>query len=80
MTLKEFEREYENIRLEYEDALDPNSYETTCAQCDATIIGQFSEDGKLATPCAECGSLKTKGCLSSPAGAYGLAMRDPNFE
>ncbi len=62
------------------DALDPNSYETTCAKCDATIIGQFGPNGELATPCSECGSLETKGGLSSPAGAVHLAMFDPSFD
>lgn len=59
------------------DALDPNSYETTCAKCDATIIGQFGPKGELQTPCSQCGSLETKGGLSSPAGAMHLAMFDP---
>lgn len=61
------------------DALDPNSYETTCAKCDATIIGQFGPNGELATPCSECSSLETKGGMSSPAGAMHLALWDPRL-
>lgn len=61
------------------DKLDPNSYETTCAKCDAVVIGQFGPNGELQTPCPDCGSLEMKGGISSPAGAFGLAMRDPAY-
>lgn len=61
------------------DALDPNSYETTCAKCQHTIIGQFGPKGELQTPCAECGSTETTGSITSPAGAFSLAMHDPAY-
>jgi hypothetical protein len=56
------------------DALDPHSYETTCADCGAGIIGQFGPNGETETPCSQCGSTKTTGGISSPAGAVHLAM------
>lgn len=61
------------------DALDPNSYETTCAKCDHAIIGQFGPNGEMETPCSECGSIETTGGVSSPAGAFSLVMHDPAF-
>lgn len=61
------------------DALDPNSYETTCAECEAVVIGQFGPKGEIDTPCPDCGSTKMKGGIGSPAGAFGLAMRDPAY-
>lgn len=61
------------------DALDPNSYDTTCGDCDAYIVGQFGPNGEANTPCPACGSLKTKGGIGSPAGASMLAMRDASY-
>lgn len=57
------------------DALDPNSYETTCAACDTYILGQFDKDNRPTTPCPKCGSTETKGGISSPAGGASLLMR-----
>lgn len=59
------------------DALDPNSYETTCGRCSATIVGQFGPDGECEPKCLVCGSTETTGGLTSPAGAFHLAMHDP---
>ena len=56
------------------DALDPNSYETTCADCSTPYDGQFGPDHSLATPCPQCGSMNTKGGLMSPAGVTHLAL------
>lgn len=61
------------------DALDPNSYETTCAKCDAYVVGQFGPNGEAETPCAACGSTEYKGGMGSPAGSYSLAMRDASY-
>lgn len=61
------------------DALDPNSYETTCARCGHAIIGQFGPNGETKTPCSTCGSTETTGGIGSPAGAFSLAMHDPAF-
>ena len=56
------------------DALDPNSYETTCADCDTPYEGQFGPGHSLATPCPCCGSMKTQGGFSSPAGGMHLML------
>ena len=61
------------------DALDPNSYETTCAKCGHAVIGQFGPNGEANTPC-ECGSTEYTGGIGSPAGAFSLAMHDPAFD
>lgn len=61
------------------DALDPNSYETTCAQCDAPIFGQFGPNGETDTPCPDCGSHETTGGIASPAGAMHLALWSDNL-
>lgn len=61
------------------DALDPNSYETTCAKCDAYVVGQFGPNHETSTPCSQCGSTEYKGGLGSPAGAFSLAMHDPAY-
>lgn len=62
------------------DALDPNSYETTCAKCGAYIEGQFGPKGETDTPCPSCGSTEYEGGIGSPAGAFSLAMHDPAFD
>ena len=62
------------------DALDPNSYDTTCAKCGAYVVGQFGPNHETETPCAECGSTEYTGGFGSPAGAAFLAMRDPAFD
>ncbi len=62
------------------DALDPNSYETTCAKCGHAVIGQFGPKGETETPCASCGSTEYTGGIGSPAGAFSLAMHDPAFD
>ena len=56
------------------DALDPNSYETTCAKCGAYVVGQFGPNNETETPCAECGSTEYTGGFSSPAGGMHLAL------
>lgn len=61
------------------DALDPNSYETECAKCGHAVIGQFGPNGETSTPCAICGATEYTGGISSPAGAFGLAMHDPAY-
>lgn len=62
------------------DALDPNSYETTCAKCGSAVIGQFGPNGETTTPCASCGATDYEGGIGSPAGAFSLAMHDPAFD
>ncbi len=61
------------------DALDPNSYETTCAKCGAYVVGQFGPNNETETPCAECGSTEYTGGFGSPAGAMHLALHDPDL-
>lgn len=61
------------------DALDPNSYETTCAKCGAYVVGQFGPNHETETPCAECGSTEYTGGFGSPAGAMHLALHDPDL-
>lgn len=56
------------------DALDPNSYETTCAKCGAYVVGQFGPNHETETPCAECGSTEYTGGFGSPAGGMHLAL------
>ncbi len=58
------------------DALDRNSYETTCARCGSVVIGQFGPNKETDTPCGECGSTEYSGGFSSPAGAMSLALRE----
>lgn len=62
------------------DALDPNSYETSCAKCGGYIVGQFGPNNEAATPCPSCGSTEYTGGIGSPAGAFSLAMHDPAFD
>lgn len=62
------------------DKLDPNSYESECAKCGAHVIGQFGPKGETETPCSQCGGTELTGGISSPAGAYHLAMFDPSMD
>jgi hypothetical protein len=57
------------------DALDPNSWETFCGDCDQHYSGAFS-DPTVATEmvCPSCGSSRTAG-VSSPAGGMSLILR-----
>lgn len=56
------------------DALDPDTYETTCADCGTPYDGRFGPDHNLATPCPNCGSTET-GAVGSPAGGMHLILR-----
>jgi hypothetical protein len=56
------------------DALDPNTYETTCAKCGAYVVGTFGPNNECETPCSECGSTEYTGGIGSPAGGMHLAL------
>ena len=56
------------------DALDPNSCETTCRDCDTYYEGRLGEN----LICPECGS-SSHGAVGSPAGGMHLLMHDPGF-
>lgn len=58
------------------DALDPDTYDTTCRDCGSYYEGRLPQDRSAPPPkliCPHCGSAR-HGSVGSPAGASSLAM------
>lgn len=56
------------------DDLDPNTWETTCRDCNTYYTGVFPEKGEPELVCPDCGSKRITG-LGSPAGGMNLLYR-----
>ncbi len=57
------------------DALDPNSWETSCADCGEGYSGVFASPPEATEyMCPSCGSTRTEG-IASPAGGMSLIYR-----
>jgi hypothetical protein len=62
------------------DRLNPNSLDTDCRACGSYYEVEWPEGERPpeTLTCPHCGS-HDHGCVTSPAGAYDLAMWDPNL-